>query len=209
MAETVSNIQNYIGGELVPPSGGRYLDNFEPAVGRPYSKVPDSDSSDVDRAVLAAQKAFHSWSTTSAKDRARAILKLASLVERDLEPLSVAEARDTGKPISLARSLDIPRSVSNLKFFAGAVLKFHGEILATEDRAKNFIEYSPLGVVGCISPWNLKWPVNYITVACDPADISCAPINFTFFVVENILMSHRCIDEISACRMQNTFWFIR
>ena len=167
MAETVSNIQNYIGGELVPPSGGRYLDNFEPAVGRPYSKVPDSDSSDVDRAVLAAQKAFHSWSTTSAKDRARAILKLASLVERDLEPLSVAEARDTGKPISLARSLDIPRSVSNLKFFAGAVLKFHGEILATEDRAKNFIEYSPLGVVGCISPWNL--PLYLFTWKIAPA----------------------------------------
>lgn len=167
MAETVSNIQNYIGGELLPPSGGRYLDNFEPAVGRPYSKVPDSDASDVERAVLAAQKAFVGWSSTSAEDRSHVILKLASLVSRDLEALSLAEARDTGKPISLARSLDIPRSVSNLEFFAGAILKFGGETLSTEDRAENIIEYAPLGVVGCISPWNL--PLYLFTWKIAPA----------------------------------------
>lgn len=167
MAESVLTILNYIGGELVAPAGGRYLDNFEPAVGRPYSLVPDSDFGDVDRAVKAASAAFAGWSKTPAIDRSRIIQKLASLVQRDLELLAHAESRDTGKPISLARTLDIPRTVSNLEFFASAVLSFHGEVLATEDRAQNIIEYSPLGVVGCISPWNL--PLYLFTWKIAPA----------------------------------------
>ena len=167
MAESVLTILNYIGGELVAPAGGRYLDNFEPAVGRPYSLVPDSDFGDVDRAVKAASAAFAGWSKTPAIDRSRIIQKLASLVQRDLELLARAESRDTGKPISLARTLDIPRTVSNLEFFASAVLSFHGEVLATEDRAQNIIEYSPLGVVGCISPWNL--PLYLFTWKIAPA----------------------------------------
>lgn len=165
--EAELKILNYIGGELVLPASGGFLDNFEPAHGRSYSKVPDSDASDVARAVEAAQKAFPAWSKTSAEARGQIIRKLASLVERDLEKLALAEARDTGKPISLARTLDIPRSVSNLEFFADLGAKFHGEVLATDDRAQNQIEYSPLGVVGCISPWNL--PLYLFTWKIAPA----------------------------------------
>src|SRR4051794_17199609 len=131
-------ILNLIGGELVPPTKGAYLDNFEPARGSVYSQVPDSDSSDVDRAVEAASKAFPAWTATSAAERARLLQKFADLVTRDLEKLAEAEARDTGKPISLARSLDIPRAAANLSFFASAIGEFGGETFVTDDRAINF-----------------------------------------------------------------------
>lgn len=160
-------ILNLIGGELVPPLSGAFLENIEPAVGRPYSQVPDSDSHDVERAVAAAERAFAGWSATPVRERSRLLQRLADLVVRDLELLARGEARDTGKPVSLARSLDIPRAASNLSFFASAVSEFHGETLKTEDRAVNHIEYSPLGVVGCISPWNL--PLYLLTWKIAPA----------------------------------------
>src|SRR5436190_23912471 len=106
-------IQNFIDGQFVAPVGGRYLDNIEPATGKPYSKVADSDGQDVELAVAAAEKAFPSWSRTPASDRSRILLCIADLIERDIEKLARAESVDTGKPLSLARSLDIPRAASN------------------------------------------------------------------------------------------------
>src|SRR5437868_15282146 len=122
MTKAAEKIQNFIEGQFVEPLGGRYLDNIEPATGKPYSQVADSDARDVDLAVAAAEKAFVEWSRTSATDRSRILLRIADFIERDREKLARAESIDTGKPLSLARTLDIPRAASNFRFFATAIL---------------------------------------------------------------------------------------
>ena len=105
-------IQNFIDGQFVPPIDGKYLDNIEPATGNTYSLVPDSGFRDVELAVAAAERAFPAWSRTPAAERSRILLRIADLIERDLERFARAESIDNGKPLSLARSLDIPRASS-------------------------------------------------------------------------------------------------
>ena len=148
-------IKNFIGGEFVEPIGGKYLDNIEPATGKPYSQVADSDAHDIDLAVAAAEKAFHDWSSKPAAERSRYLLRIADLIERDLEKFARAESIDTGKPISLARSLDIPRAVANFRFFATAILHTESEAHITDNVAFNYTLRQPRGIAGLISPWNL------------------------------------------------------
>src|SRR5258707_2621233 len=148
-------IRNFIDGQFVEPIGSRYLDNIEPATGRPYSQVADSDAHDVDLAVAAAEKAFGDWSQAPATDRSRFLLRIADLIERDLEKFARAESIDTGKPISLARSLDIPRAVANFRFFATAILHTESEAHVTDNVAFNYTLRQPRGIAGLISPWNL------------------------------------------------------
>jgi aminomuconate-semialdehyde/2-hydroxymuconate-6-semialdehyde dehydrogenase len=148
-------IRNFIDGEFVEPVAGRYLDNIEPATGKPYSQVPDSDARDVDLAVAAAEKAFADWSRTPAAERSKILLLIADLIERDLERLARAESIDTGKPLALARSLDIPRAASNFRFFATAILHTESEAHITDNIAFNYTLRQPRGVAGLISPWNL------------------------------------------------------
>jgi aminomuconate-semialdehyde/2-hydroxymuconate-6-semialdehyde dehydrogenase len=148
-------ISNFIGGEFVPAASGRTLENFEPALGRAYSEIPDSDETDVERAVQAASRAAPGWAATPVAERARILNKLADLIHRDTAALALAESRDSGKPITLSTTLDIPRSESNFRFFAAAITQFHGESFASDDKALNYPEFAPLGVVACISPWNL------------------------------------------------------
>jgi aminomuconate-semialdehyde/2-hydroxymuconate-6-semialdehyde dehydrogenase len=160
-------IRNYIGGKLQPASSGGWLDDFEPATGKIYARIPDSTAADVDAAVVAATKAFPAWSALPGEERGRWLLKLADLIERDMEELVRAESVDNGKPMDLARRLDIPRAVSNLRFFAAAASQFASESHAMESGAINYTLRSPLGVVGCISPWNL--PLYLFTWKIAPA----------------------------------------
>ena len=160
-------IKNYIGGKMLEAAGGQWLENFEPATGQVYSRIPDSATSDIDAAVAAAAGAFPGWSATPAAERSQWLLKLAALVERDLETLVRAESVDSGKPVTLARGLDIPRAVSNLRFFAAAASQFASESHAMESGAINYTLRSPLGVVACISPWNL--PLYLFTWKIAPA----------------------------------------
>jgi aminomuconate-semialdehyde/2-hydroxymuconate-6-semialdehyde dehydrogenase len=148
-------LQNFIDGRFVEPIGGRYLDNVEPATGRPYSQVADSDAHDVDLAVAAAEKAFLNWSKKPTAERSLFLLRIADLIERDLEKFSRAESIDTGKPISLARTLDIPRAVANFRFFATAILHTESEAHMMDNVAFNYTLRQPRGIVGLISPWNL------------------------------------------------------
>lgn len=159
-------LANYIGGELVPPSAGRFLDVSEPATGQIYARVPDSDTVDVERAVEAARAAFPAWAGLPTVERARWLRRLAELIRRDLEPLSRAEAIDSGKPQSLARKLDIPRAAQNFEFFADAATQWATEA-HLEGRFLNYTQRSPLGVVACISPWNL--PLYLFTWKIAPA----------------------------------------
>jgi aminomuconate-semialdehyde/2-hydroxymuconate-6-semialdehyde dehydrogenase len=160
-------LANYIDGQLVPASSGGWLDDFEPATGQSYARIPDSHKTDVDHAVAAAKRAFPAWSVTPAETRSQWLLKLAELVERDLEKLVRAESVDSGKPVALARRLDIPRAVANLRFFAAAATQFASESHAMVTGAINYTLRSPLGVVGCISPWNL--PLYLFTWKIAPA----------------------------------------
>src|SRR5438477_7116657 len=148
-------IKNFIAGRFVDPAGGKYLDNIEPATGKPYSQVADSDGRDVELAVAAANKAFTDWSRVPSPERSRILLRIADLIERDLEKLARAESIDTGKPLSLARSLDIPRAASNFRFFATAILHTENEAHITDGVAFNYTLRQPRGIAGLISPWNL------------------------------------------------------
>jgi aminomuconate-semialdehyde/2-hydroxymuconate-6-semialdehyde dehydrogenase len=137
------------------PQAGRFLDNIEPATGKPYSQVADSGKEDVDLAVAAAEKAFADWSKKPAAKRSQILLRIAELIERDLEKFARAESIDTGKPITLARTLDIPRAVANFRFFATAILHTENEAHVTDGVAFNYTLRQPRGIAGLISPWNL------------------------------------------------------
>lgn len=163
----MEKILNYINGELVAPVSGQYIGNYEPATGMVYSHTPDSDDRDVAIAVDAAAKAFPGWSATPAEQRSRILMSIADLVDRDLDTLAAAESTDTGKPVSLAKSLDIPRASRNLRFFATAIVHFASEFHSMENTAINYTLRSPIGIVGCISPWNL--PLYLFTWKIAPA----------------------------------------
>jgi aminomuconate-semialdehyde/2-hydroxymuconate-6-semialdehyde dehydrogenase len=164
-------IENYIGGGLVKPASGEYLDNFDPATGEVYSQIADSDDRDVNLAVETAKASFPAWSAAPAEVRHDVMMRIAALIERDLEALAKAESIDNGKPVSLARSMDIPRAIANFKFYATAAMhvsnKSHDTALANGGRAVNYTLRQPLGVVGCISPWNL--PLYLFTWKIAPA----------------------------------------
>lgn len=163
----METISDYINGTLCPPHSGRYIDNYEPATGKVYSLIPDSNGHDVDVAVAAAQTAFPLWSGMPAEQRSRLLLRVADLIERDLDKLAQAESVDNGKPVHLARSVDIPRAVSNFRFFGTAILHFASEAHPTGVSAVNYTLRKPLGVVGAISPWNL--PLYLFTWKIAPA----------------------------------------
>ena len=162
-----TNLENYIAGELRAPSFGRYLDNFEPATGRVYSQVPSSDSADLEDAVAAAKNAAAVWAKAPSDERARIMHRIADGIEARAEELAQAESRDNGKPVSLARALDIPRSSANMRFFASAATQFFSESHAMESGAINYTLRQPIGVVGTISPWNL--PLYLFTWKIAPA----------------------------------------
>ena len=170
MQTELPRISNFIDGEFRAPVSGRYLDDIEPATGKPYSLVPDSDAADVEAAVSAAEKAFPAWSRTPATDRSGILLRIADLIERDLEKLARAESVDTGKPLSLARNLDIPRAASNFRFFATAILHTENEAHVTDGLAFNYTLRQPRGIAGLISPWNL--PLYLLSWKIAPA-IAC------------------------------------
>ena len=160
-------LANLIDGRLQPARAGRQIDVFEPACGAVFAHCPDSDRDDIDSAVAAARRAFPGWAATPAEERARLLNRLADLVERDIDALARLESRDCGKPVKLARNLDIPRAVSNLRFFAAAITQWAGESHAMGERALNYTLRQPLGVVACISPWNL--PLYLFTWKIAPA----------------------------------------
>ena len=161
-------LKNYINGELITPVSGAYFDNFEPATGKVYSQIPDSDSNDVELAYKAAADVFEAWSNTTIEYRFELLLKLVRLIEENHQMLSEAESKDNGKPLKLAMRVDIPRAAANFKFFANAITQFSSESynMSGEDTI-NYTLRQPIGVVGCISPWNL--PLYLFTWKIAPA----------------------------------------
>ncbi len=164
----MQKILNYINGEYVEPLSKQWLDNYNPSNGEVYSQIANSNSEDVESAYQAAAAAFPKWSNTTIDERSRILLKIADLIEENLDQLAEAEAKDNGKPLSLALAVDIPRGSANFRFFGNAITQFASE--AHESVGLNTINYTlrqPLGVVGCISPWNL--PLYLFTWKIAPA----------------------------------------
>lgn len=160
-------ISNYINGKLVPPASGNYIDNIDPSRGKVFSKVPDSDEKDVQAAVDAAKAAFTNWSNIGNEKRHDYLMKIVSEIEKNLDKLAHAESLDNGKPIWLATEVDIPRAAANFKFFATGIMHFASESHYMEDTAINYSLRRPIGIVGCISPWNL--PLYLFTWKIAPA----------------------------------------
>ena len=163
----MEKIQNFINGKLVPPSSGEYIKNYCPGTGESYSLIPDSNSDDVNAGVSAAKMAFSSWSKMPKEERSNILINLADEIESQSNNLVVAESKDNGKPEWLAKVGDMPRAVSNFKFFGTAILHFNSEINEMDGKALNYTLRQPIGVVGCISPWNL--PLYLLTWKIAPA----------------------------------------
>ncbi|OLC72184.1 MAG: 2-hydroxymuconic semialdehyde dehydrogenase [Deltaproteobacteria bacterium 13_1_40CM_4_68_19] len=163
----MQDVLNFIDGRHAPAACGEWLDDVDPATGETYARVASSDARDVDRSVAAALHAFPTWSVTPVVERSKLLRRLARLIERDLEKLARAESIDSGKPLSAARTVDIPRAVQNFDFFADAVTQFSSEAHPTDEVALNYTLRQPLGPVACISPWNL--PLYLLTWKIAPA----------------------------------------
>ncbi len=163
----MKKLQNYINGKFQPPVSDEYIENIDPARGVPFSLIPDSGIDDVAHATEAAKAAFPIWSGMSLNERSEILMRLSKGIENRMDEFVTAESLDNGKPVSLARQVDIPRAVSNLSFFATAVLHFASESHYMEGVGINYTTRKPIGVVGCISPWNL--PLYLFTWKIAPA----------------------------------------
>ena len=189
------DVLNCIGGISGPSRSGTWLDSSEPATGKVYARIADSDATDVDAAVIAAEKALPGWIALGREGRSQAILRVAALIERDLDLFAKAESRDNGKPVSLAREVDIPRAVANLRFFATAILHWSSESHLMDDVAVNYTDRQPVGVAGCISPWNL--PLYLFTWKIAPAlaagcTVVAKPSEVTPLTAH--MLAERCIE---------------
>ncbi len=166
----MDRLANYIHGEFISPKSGQFMDVYEPATGKVYVQVPDSNSDDMEAAVQSAQNAFPAWSELSMDERSEYLKNVAVILESRLDEFAEYESRDTGKPVSAAQAVDIPRAVSNFRFFAEFGRTFESESTLESDQSINRVLRSPLGVVGCISPWNL--PLYLFTWKIAPAMIT-------------------------------------
>ena len=152
---TMQKVQNFIDGKYQDPIGGKYLDNIEPGNGELLATIPNSTKEDLDKAVIAARQAFPSWGKMSMDKRSRILHRLADLIEDNLDDLALMESRDNGKPLWLAKKVDIPRASANFRFYASAIVNFSTEAQVSEGVMVNYTRRAPIGIVGCISPWNL------------------------------------------------------
>jgi len=177
----MKKLANYINGHEAPPASGKYLDNFEPSTGTVYSQVPDSGAEDINAAVEAAKAIFPWWSKRSPEQRSQVLLSIANRLELAADELARAESRDQGKPLHLAREIEIPRAIQNFRYFATKIL--HEEELArTAAGSLNYTFRRPVGVAGLISPWNL--PLYLLTWKIAPAiaagnTVVCKPSELT------------------------------
>lgn len=151
----MESLKNFVGGEFIAPVNGNYIDNYEPATGKVYCQIPNSDAADVELAVKAAEQVYPIWSGMSNEERSKILVRLSEGIEARMDEFVKAESRDNGKPHSLAAHVDIPRAVSNFHFFATAIIHFASEAHPMTGVGVNYTLRKPLGIVGCISPWNL------------------------------------------------------
>jgi aminomuconate-semialdehyde/2-hydroxymuconate-6-semialdehyde dehydrogenase len=161
------HLENFIGGYFIGPLSGAFIENINPATGEVFCLVPDSNEKDIEVAVQAAKKALPQWSVTPVEERFKILNRIAKLIDENMDELALAETNDNGKPLWLSKRVDIPRASANFRFFATGIMHFASESHAMEDRAINYTLRQPVGIVGCISPWNL--PLYLFTWKIAPA----------------------------------------
>ena len=174
--DTLSEVLHFIDGERVASQDGSVLENIEPATGEPLGTIASGGTEEVDAAVSAASRALPMWSGLSCEDRSSWLEQLATAIEDDLEQFAEAESIDNGKPITAASTIDIPRAAANLRFFAGAARYQQDEAYRSRlpgDELWNVSVKKPIGVAGCISPWNL--PLYLYTWKFAPALLIVSP----------------------------------
>jgi betaine-aldehyde dehydrogenase len=148
-------VQNFVNGELVEAVDGRRADLIDPSTGEVFGSAPVSGDEDVDRAYSAASQAFETWRDTTPGERQRALLKFADAFEERAEEIIAAECENTGKPIAVTRDEEIPPSLDQLRFFAGAARLLEGRSAGEYVRGHtSYIRREPVGVVGQVAPWN-------------------------------------------------------
>lgn len=163
----MEKLKNYINGILTEPISGKYFNNYNPATGEIFNLIPDSGSKDVTLAVESAEKAFPVWSEMPVEKRSEYMMKIAGLIQKNLDKFAQAESKDNGKPVWLAKKVDIPRAVKNFEFFASAITHFSSESHMTDNSVLNYTLRQPVGIAGAISPWNL--PLYLFTWKIAPA----------------------------------------
>ena len=163
----MTDILHYIDGAFAAASGNQWLDNVNPATGEVFARIARGTAQDVERAVSAAERAFPHWSQQTAAFRSKIMLRISERIRERLDELAVAETTDNGKPLWLSKAVDIPRAVDNMAFFATEILHTQTSAHQTDQHTLNVTLRSPLGVVGCISPWNL--PLYLFTWKIAPA----------------------------------------
>ena len=191
----MDDLRNYIGGQFLTHSGGQWMDNPEPATGSHICRIPLSDASDVDAAVDAARAAQPAWGALSHSERADWLDRIADALEARYEEIAALESRDTGKPISLARTVDAHRSVSNFRFFAGILREHEGDVFEMAS-ATNYVVNKPVGVGALITPWNLplyllSWKVAPAigmgnTVVCKPSELTPLTADLMMRVIDEV-----------------------
>ncbi|GAB2792640.1 aldehyde dehydrogenase [Halomonas shantousis] len=192
-----SRYENFIGGEWVAPSDGRYLDNITPVTGEVFCQVPRSSAADVDRAIAAAHKAAPAWAKTPPAERANLLLKIADRVEQNLERLAIAETWDNGKAVRETLAADIPLVVDHFRYFAGCLRAQEGGISEIDEHTVAYHYHEPYGVVGQIIPWNFPilmaaWKLAPALAAGNcvvlkPAEQTPASINLFLEVVGDLI----------------------
>lgn len=163
----MKKILNYIGGSFQEPRSGKWMDGYNPATGSVYVQIPDSNEEDIEAAYQAAAAAFPKWAALSVEERAAHLIRVADLIDERREELALAESIDNGKPVSLARAVDIPRASANFRYFGRAITQFHSETYDMGPAGFNYTLRRPVGVAGLISPWNL--PMYLFTWKIAPA----------------------------------------
>ena len=192
-----SRYENYIGGQWVAPTAGRYFENASPVNGLPFCEIPRSDETDIEKALDAAHAAAPAWGKTTAAERAVILNKIADRIEENLESIAVAESWDNGKPVRETLNADIPLAVDHFRYFAGAIRAQEGSLSQIDEETVAYHFHEPLGVVGQIIPWN--FPILMATwklapaiaagnaVVLKPAEQTPASILYLFSLIGDLL----------------------
>jgi aminomuconate-semialdehyde/2-hydroxymuconate-6-semialdehyde dehydrogenase len=167
LLQNFSQINNYINGEYITPVLNNFIENINPATNKITGQIAQSTSEDIEMAVHAAELALESWSNSTSEFRFEILNKIADLIDKNIDQLALAESIDNGKPLWLTTKVDIPRARDNFRFFATAQMHFASESHSMSDKAINYTLRQPVGIVGCISPWNL--PLYLFTWKIAPA----------------------------------------
>ena len=146
--------ENFIGGKWVAPVKGQYFENISPVNGKVICQIPRSTAEDIELALDAAHAAKDKWGATSVTERSNILLKIADVMEANLELLAVAETYDNGKGVRETLAADMPLAIDHFRYFAGAIRAQEGSLAELDDDTVAYHFHEPLGVVGQIIPWN-------------------------------------------------------